>query len=100
MEYFLMITIIAKCTAKKDSVDDLPELALELVQSSRKEAGNLSYDFYQDITFPEKFTFIECWKDSATIDSHNATPHFNHFVEKTGQIFAGPLDIALFRKLT
>ncbi|MDD3069473.1 MULTISPECIES: putative quinol monooxygenase [Methanocorpusculum] len=95
-----MITIIAKCTAKKDTVDDLLELALELVQSSRKEKGNVSYDFYQDITSPEKFTFIECWKDQAAIDSHNATPHFKHFVEKTGQIFAGPLDVALFRKLT
>jgi quinol monooxygenase YgiN len=95
-----MITIIAKCTAKKDAVDDLLELALELVKISRKEEGNVSYDFYGDVASPEKFTFIECWKDSAAIEAHNATPHFNHFVEKAGQLFAGPLDISLFRKLT
>lgn len=95
-----MITIVARCSVKADKVEDLVELALDLVKASRSEAGNVSYDFYADLADPAKFTFVEVWKDQAAIDLHNATPHFRGFVDKAGPLFAGPLDIALYRKLT
>ena len=95
-----MITIVARCSVKVDKVEDLVELALDLVKASRSEAGNVSYDFYTDLADPAKFTFVEVWKDQAAIDLHNATPHFGGFVDKAGPLFAGPLDIALYRKLT
>ena len=95
-----MITIVARCSVKADKVEDLVELALDLVKASRSEAGNVSYDFYADLADPAKFTFVEIWKDQAAIDLHNATPHFRGFVDKAGPLFAGPLDIALYRKLT
>ena len=94
-----MITIVANCTARAESTGDLAKLALDLVRASRSEAGNVSYDFYADLADPAKFTFIEVWKDQAAIESHNATPHFQGFVEKAGPLFAGPLEIALYRKL-
>jgi len=95
-----MITIIARCTTKKDAARELQKAAQELVTISRKDGGNISYDFYADIASPNKFTFIECWKDTAAIESHNASPHFKNFVEKAGPLFDGPLDIALYNKLT
>lgn len=95
-----MITIVARCSVKTDKVEDLVELALDLIKASRSEAGNVSYDFYADLADPAKFTFVEVWKDQAAIDLHNATPHFQGFVGKAGPLFAGPLDIALYRKLT
>ena len=95
-----MITIVAKCSTKAGKADDLVNLARDLVQASRSEAGNVSYDFYADIGDPEKFTFVEVWKDQAAIEFPNNTSHFQGFVEKAGPLFAGPLDIALYRKLT
>ncbi|MCK9298291.1 MAG: antibiotic biosynthesis monooxygenase [Methanoculleus sp.] len=95
-----MITIIARCSARAGRAEELVQLAGNLVDSSRKEEGNVSYDFYADIADPAKFTFIEVWKDQAAIDFHNATPHFQGFVEKAGPLFAGPLDVALYRKLS
>ncbi|MFY9545387.1 MAG: putative quinol monooxygenase [Candidatus Methanoculleus thermohydrogenotrophicum] len=95
-----MITIIAKCSAKAGKSDELVKLARDLVKASRSEAGNVSYDFYADLADPTKFTFIEVWKDQAAIDFHNATPHFLGFVEKAEPLLAGPLDVALYQKLT
>lgn len=95
-----MITIVARASVQADKVENLVDLALSLVKASRSEAGNVSYDFYADLADPAKFTFVEVWKDQAAIDLHNATPHFQGFVEKAGPLFAGPLDIALYRKLT
>lgn len=95
-----MISIIAKCQGKPEMVDDLTKLALDLVIASRKEEGNISYNFYADINDPSRFTFIEVWKDQEAIDIHNETPHFQDFVAKAGPLFAGPLDIALYNKLS
>jgi quinol monooxygenase YgiN len=95
-----MITIVAKCSVSPEKVEDLVALARDLVQASRNEAGNVSYDFYADLADPAKFTFIEVWQDQAAIDFHNATPHFLGFVERAGPMFAGPLEIGLCRKLT
>ncbi|MDN7012847.1 antibiotic biosynthesis monooxygenase [Methanoculleus sp. FWC-SCC3] len=95
-----MITIVAKCSAKAGKAEELIPLALNLVDSSRKEEGNVSYNFYADAADPAKFTFIEVWKDQAAIDYHNKTPHFQGFVAKADPLFAGPLDIALYQKLS
>ncbi|HIH04259.1 MAG TPA: antibiotic biosynthesis monooxygenase [Methanoregulaceae archaeon] len=95
-----MITIVARGSVQADRVADLERLAVDLVEASRNEEGNVSYDFYADLADPAKFTFIEVWKDRDAIDLHNATSHFQGFVERAGPLFDGPLDIALCRKLT
>lgn len=95
-----MITIVARCSVKPDTADEFMKIARGLVEASRSEDGNVSYDLYVDLADPAKFTFIEVWKDRAAIDSHNETPHFRDFGERAGPLFAGPLDIALYRKVT
>ena len=95
-----MITIVARGSVHADKVAVLERLALDLVEASRSEEGNVSYDVYADLADPAKFTFIEVWKNREAIDIHNATSHFQGFVEKAGALFAGPLEIALCRKLT
>ncbi|NLX49964.1 MAG: antibiotic biosynthesis monooxygenase [Methanospirillum sp.] len=95
-----MITIVAGGRALPERAADLERLALDLVRASRDEAGNISYDFFADLSDPARFTFIEVWKDQAAIDLHNATPHFQGFVEKAGPLFDGPLEIGLYRKLS
>jgi quinol monooxygenase YgiN len=95
-----MITIVAKCQVKPETGDDIIKLALDLVTASRKEEGNISYDFYADVSDSHRFTFIEVWKDQEAINSHNKTAHFQNFVAKAAPLFAGPLDIALYNKLS
>ncbi|MDV2481889.1 antibiotic biosynthesis monooxygenase [Methanoculleus sp. Wushi-C6] len=94
-----MITIVAKCTVKPEKIDEFMKIALDLVDASRGEEGNVSYDLYADLANPAKFTFIEAWKDRAAIDAHNGTPHFKGFGERAGPLFAGPLDIGLYRRV-
>ena len=93
-----MITIIAHCIIKKDSIDAFLEATKPLIEASRKEAGNISYDLYLDLSSPAKYTFIEFWKDQQAIDEHNASAHFNAFVAAAGPLFDGDLDIRLYQK--
>ncbi len=95
-----MITIVARCNVKPEKIDEFMKIALNLVDASKGEEGNVSYDLYADLADPTKFTFIEIWRDRAAIDAHNGTPHFKAFGERVGSLFAGPLDIALYRRVT
>ncbi|KAF5085017.1 putative quinol monooxygenase [Methanoculleus horonobensis] len=94
-----MITIVARCSIQSGKSDEFMEIARDLVDASRREDGNISYDLYVDLADPAKFAFIEVWKDRAAIDSHNETAHFKGFGERAGPLFAGPLDIGLYRKV-
>lgn len=94
-----MITIIARCSARPERIDDLVNMARDLVAASRSEAGNVAYDFHQDLEDPTGFAFVETWRDQDAIEAHGSTPHFQGFMERAGPCFAGPLEITLYRKL-
>jgi Uncharacterized conserved protein len=52
-----------------------------VVDATRKEEGNISYELHQDVTNPKTYVFIEVWKSQETIDSHNNSAHFLDFVK-------------------
>jgi quinol monooxygenase YgiN len=95
-----MITIVAHCIIKKESVDEFLKCTQPLLEGSKKEAGNVVYDLYADMSAPDKFTFIEVWKDQKAIDEHNASAHFQAFVAAAGPLFAGDLDIRHYKQLS
>ena len=94
-----MITIVAECNVKPDKTDDFLKIARGLVEASRDEEGNVSYNLYADLKDPAKFTFIENWKDQTAIDSRNPTAHFLVFGARAGPLFTGPLDSALYQRV-
>lgn len=75
------LKIIAVITAKETYKDDIAKALHEVVDGTRKEEGNISYDLHQDTENPLKYTIIEVWKSQEAIDSHNATDHFLAFVK-------------------
>ena len=44
------------------------------VAKIRAEEGNLRYEYYKSLDFPETILLIDCWKDQASIDAHHASP--------------------------
>ena len=54
-----MIKIVAEHFVKEESIDRFMELARELVNESRKETGNISYQLCVDRVYMLHFTFIE-----------------------------------------
>lgn len=95
-----MITIVAVCDIKPEGKEKFLDLALSLVESTRKETGNVSYNLYHDLNNPNQYTFIENWKDQEAIDQHNASVHFTSFVKNASPYFVGPLKINLYENLT
>lgn len=52
----------------------------ELVQLTRREPFNISYDLFIDQEDPGHFIFIEEWPDRAALDAHCDTEHFRRLV--------------------
>jgi quinol monooxygenase YgiN len=75
------LTIVASLTAKPEYKDDVLKAIKTVVDATRKETGNISYNVFEDVKNPLKFVFIEKWKSQAAIDSHNKSAHFNEFVK-------------------
>lgn len=64
-----------------------------LIQASREESGNISYNLYKDTEKENTFTMVEVWKDMEAVAFHNASEHFTSFVAKAQNYLTAPLEI-------
>ncbi|MDE3314893.1 putative quinol monooxygenase [Lacticaseibacillus zeae] len=78
---------------KPELTDEYRHFISLLVEGSRAEAGNLSYDHFQSLTDPNKYEIIEHWQDAAAVELHNQTAHFQKFLAGIDDFLAEPLEI-------
>ncbi len=69
-----------------------------LIEASRAENGNISYDLLKDTEVENKFTMVEVWQDQAAIANHNAIDHFTSFVGKAGNFLNAPLQVKAYHR--
>lgn len=74
------LKIIAVVVVKEAFRDEMEKIFRTVVDETRKESGNVSYDLHQDCKNQLKYTILEVWKSQAAIDEHNESAHFKVFV--------------------
>jgi quinol monooxygenase YgiN len=74
------LKIVAVIVVKAAFQNELEKVFHTVVDETRKEAGNVSYDLHQDTKNPLKYTILEVWKSQAAIAEHNESAHFKAFV--------------------
>ena len=92
----MSIRIIARFTARPDSIDALRTLLLGMLEPTRKEAGCVSYELLNNSADPTDFTFVEEWASQAAIDAHMKTPHLQVVVADSAPLLASPLDVRFY----
>ncbi len=75
-----MLYIVSKNLVKPGKNQAFREAARELIELTRKEEGNLSYDLCDDVEHPNVLTFVERWQDREAIDRHMHSEHFCRIV--------------------
>jgi quinol monooxygenase YgiN len=80
------LTIVAKVTAKKDSVETVRNELLKLITPTRKEEGCLEYTLHQDNDVPAVFIFYETWESPACLEKHMNSHHFKSYVAAVGSL--------------
>lgn len=79
-----MKVINVELTVKPGKQADYERFIEQLVQGSRQEAGNLSYNHYKKLGSDNEYEIIEHWQDADAVAFHNNTPHFKAFLSGVG----------------
>ncbi|MEY2192058.1 putative quinol monooxygenase [Neobacillus sp. BF23-41] len=67
-----------------------------VAEPSQAEEGNISYEYFENPIQPNTFVFVEKWQDHAAINVHEATAHFQNFVNLVPGILSEPIQVQLF----
>lgn len=91
------IKVVAHVRAKAGKEEELKKVMLGLIAPTRKEAGCLRYELFQNKEDSADLTFVEGWESDAALDAHMKTPHFQAAVGQIPLFAAGPPDIRRYR---
>ena len=72
--------VVAKLSARKDSVEAVKAELLKLITPTRKESGCLEYELHQDNEDPAVFIFYETWENASSLEQHITTHHYKAYV--------------------
>lgn len=92
-----MIKVAAKFLVKKEKVDEVKSITQDLIDKTRKEEGNITYELYQDIDNQQIFTFIEEWESTKALQDHMKTEHFKKALPKLEEISAAEPEINTYK---
>ena len=82
------VTVVAKVTAKTDSIEAVKTELLKMIAPSPKENGCIEYRLHQDNNNPAVFVFYENWMDISYLEQHMKSQHFLAYVAAVGDLIA------------
>jgi quinol monooxygenase YgiN len=91
-----MIIIHAHFQINPEKEEAFLEEMNSLVEASRAEDGNISYDLLRPTDKVQAYTMVEIWKDTAAVEAHNASSHFTSFAGRAPEYMAAPIDVQIF----
>jgi quinol monooxygenase YgiN len=94
-----MIVVYAKSNVKEENAEKFLELAKKLVEETRKEKGNVSYELIRGLEDRTAFAFLEKWESPEILAAHMKTQHFTSLVPKLGELREGSPDIITYEIL-
>lgn len=86
-------TIVARAEVLPGKEKEFMAQANLVIESTRKEAGNISYNLYQNPENPSSFLFYEEYTDQEAIAAHGSSAHFNAFAAAITPLLASELII-------
>ena len=91
------IKVVAHVRAKAGKEEEMKKVMLNLIEPTRREAGCLRYELYQNKEDAADLTFVEDWASDAALDAHMQTPHFLAAVAQIPALAGAAPDIRRYR---
>ncbi|MDD3141050.1 MAG: putative quinol monooxygenase [Lachnospiraceae bacterium] len=88
-----MIAVYADCNVKEEHVAEFISVAKELIEKTREEVGNISYELIRSTSDEGVFAFLEKWKSEEALELHMVTGHFTGIVPRLSQLMNSELKI-------
>ena len=71
-----MFQVIVKYDCKPDAAEKVLGLLTRMAAATRREPGNLGYEFYRGFENPQQIVILESYHEVEDFDEHRASPHF------------------------
>jgi quinol monooxygenase YgiN len=82
-DFYVLVTLYAKAGREKELRTKLVPLA----DASRRDEGNLRYEFFSDQEDPRRFIFVEHWDSPESQQKHHTqTAHVRRFEEEKADL--------------
>ncbi len=85
--------VVARISAKPDSVDVVREGLKSLLEPTRREVGCILYELMQNEADPTDFTFYEEWTDGDALNAHARSVHIEATFKGLDGHLAAPPDV-------
>ncbi|MFP7479344.1 putative quinol monooxygenase [Terribacillus saccharophilus] len=92
-----MIIIHARMSVEPEKREEFLQEIEAVMQGSQAEAGNNSYDLFQDPKDANSFVMVENWKDMEAVQAHNTSSHFQKFSEAAKKMLSAPLTVDVYQ---
>ncbi|WP_047260568.1 putative quinol monooxygenase [Corynebacterium uterequi] len=75
-----MILINVKFRPRPEFIESFPEKVAKFTRETRREAGNIFFDWYRSVDDPSVYILTEAFHDDAAV-AHVNSPHFKEAEE-------------------
>ncbi len=94
-----LLTVVATMRAKAGREQDLRAGLESVIEATRQEDGNVTYELYQGVDDPAVFTFYENWRSKADLDNHLRSPHMQAGLAGLPELVEGELTIQTLTRI-
>ena len=91
--------VVARDHLKPECKEAAFKLLKEMIEITRKEEGNISYQYCQDLNHPDFYAMIECWESEEALHKHLHSEHFNRIIPQLGEMMAEPSRLEVYEEV-
>jgi len=92
------VRILACAEAQEGKAEELKQVLLQLVEPTRKEKGNLFYEFYAS-NQPGVFYFNEHWASAEDLKAHSTTARFQEVIGQAQKLTKTPMQVSVLSQI-
>jgi len=94
-----MIRIVVRERIKNGEKEKAIELFREMVEATRKEEGNISFNLLESVEDPNTLAVSEAWESQQSVENHLESQHSKRLRPLLDQCFAEPSRIEIYREI-
>lgn len=94
---YMTLRVVAHLRAQEGKAAELEDVLKGLLEPTRAEPGNISYQLLASLDDDRNFTFVEEYQDGDALDAHFNTPHVEAALARLPELLAEELDMRTYR---
>lgn len=88
-----MLILAVTAPIRPDRRDEAVQIAIRMVEETRKEEGCLAYTFHSPVDDPNTFFVYEEWASAEALQGHMSSEHMKEFQKQMPGVLAGEVTV-------